>query len=201
MKPFPASCMYLLFAVVLSGFALPVMAQEDSSNLQVICPFDSLDIKDVKATGNLKTGAVQMSMQVRNGYHKLAQVDFGGGAFGDFGLIDDKGIKYKYSSYEGPGGINAGVNKGYARITDLQFGKSKVTVLISVQDTLHSSQAQSLSFRLPKVDKSVKSIKEVHILSTLMLHYMFVGQKEIILKNIPVEWVKPQKQSPIKKSQ
>jgi hypothetical protein len=163
---------------------------QDSTQLQVISPFDSVSLNEVKAIGNLETGSVEVTMQVQSEYHKLASINFGGAGFGDFGLTDDKGVKYKYSSYDGPPGNSYGVNKGYSRITDLLLGKKKVLILIAVQDTFHTGQSETLKFRLVKVDTTVRTIKEAHLLCTLMLDYMMAGQKQYYIKNIPVEWLK-----------
>lgn len=72
-----------------------VFGQTPTSQAQVVSAFDSLSISNISAAGNLQTGAVQISMSVQNNYHKLAQIDFGGGAFDDFGVTDAKGIRYK----------------------------------------------------------------------------------------------------------
>ena len=119
------------------------------------------------------------------------QFDIGGSAFDDLGLTDDRGIKYKYFSYSGPPGLTYGHNKGYSQMTDMVLGKSKVQMFIYVQDTFHVDQSETLKFRLVKVDKNVKTIKEAHLLCTLTLDYMAAGQKQFFIKNIPVEWVKP----------
>lgn len=164
---------------------------QDSTQLQIISPFDSVKLNDVKAIGDLQTGSVEVTMQVHSEYHKLASINFGGAGFGDFGLTVDKGIKYKYSSYDGPPGNSYGINKGYSRITDLLLGKKGVLILIAVQDTFHTGQSETLKFRLLKVDRTVKIIKDAHLLCTIMLDYMMAGQKQCYIKNIPVEWVKP----------
>ena len=201
MKPLQSACAYLFYVSVSIMLSVPVIAQEESNRPQVTNPFDSLTINDIRAIGNPATGSVQVTMQVHSDNHKLAKLDFGGGTFGDFGVTDDKGIQYKYSSSEGPGGINAGVNKGYGRIADLLFGQSKVGMLISVQDTLYPGVSKSLAFRLNKVDKSTRLIRETHILSTLMLSGMFAGQKAWTIKNIPIEWIQPKKADDVKKRQ
>ena len=134
---------------------------------------------------------MQVSIKVKSNYHKQASLGFAGGAYDDFGVTDNKGMKYKFSSYEGPGGIKEGVNKGFSRIADLQFGRSKPMILIAVRDTLHNGQSETLSFKLPKTDKDIKMLKEAHIMSTLMLNYTSAGQRMFQLKNIPVTWIKP----------
>ena len=171
--------------------SLSASAQQDTMQLQIVSPFDSISITGVRALGDPRTGSVEVSMQVRSDYQKLASVDFAGGAFGDFGVTDGKGTKYKYSSYDGPPGMSYGYNKGYSRIADLMFGQNKVRMVISVQDTLKTGQSETLKFRLTKMDTTVRIITEVHMLCTLMLQYMFEGQKEFYIKNVPVEWLKP----------
>jgi hypothetical protein len=177
-----------------------VFGQAEAPEGNIISPFDSLSVSNLTATGNLQTGAVQVKMRVQNDYHKMAQIDFGGGTFDDFGVIDDKGARYKYSSNDDPHGLNSGINKGYSRISDLKLGKNKVTMLISVQDTLHNGQSRILSFTLPKADKSVKGLTEIHIMTTLTLNYMFTGQKQTVVKNIPITWAEP-KQQPVNQKQ
>jgi len=184
----------LLLLVFLLMPALSVFAQ-DSTRLQITSPYDSISLSDVKAIGNLETGSIQVTMQVTNKYHKVAIVNIGGPAFDDLGLTDDKGIKYKYFSYSGPPGLTVGHNKGYSQMTDMVLGKNKVQMFIYVQDTLHVDQSETLKFRLVKADKSVKAIKEAHLLCTLTLDYMAAGQKQFFIKNIPVEWVKPKTKS------
>jgi hypothetical protein len=188
----------LLVLVIAAVFALQLVTiAQETTQLQVTSSFDSIAITEIKAVGNLETGSVEVSMHVRSDYHKLAGISFTGGAFNDFGLIDDKGVKYKYSSYSGSAGLDNGVNKGYLPVTNLRLGISKVGLIISVHDTLHAGQSSILAFRLPKVDKTVKTIKEVHMLGMLQLNYMAAGQKECYIKNITVEWVKPKlKQRP-----
>lgn len=188
----------LLLVVFLLMPALPVFAQ-DSTQLQIISSFDSISLSDVKAIGNLETGSIQVTIQVTNKYHKMAIINIGGSAFDDLGLTDDKGIKYKYFSYSGPPGLTVGHNKGYSQMTDMVLGKSKVQMFIYVQDTFHVDQSATLKFRLVKVDKSVKTIKEAHLLCTLTLDYMAAGQKQFFIKNIPVEWVRPKSKSTAKK--
>jgi len=179
----------VLVVVFLLTPAISVLAQ-DSTQLQITSPYDSISLSDVKAIGNPETGSIQVTMQVLNKYHKVAIINIGGSAFDDLGLTDDKGIKYKYFSYSGPPGLTVGHNKGYSQMTDLVLGKSKVQMFIYVQDTFHVDQSETLKFRLVKVDKSVKTIKEAHLLCTLTLDYMAAGQKQFFIKNIPVEWIK-----------
>ncbi len=182
---------YLRFLLQITFLtSLYASAQKDSMKLQIVPPFDSISINGVRAIGDPRTGSVEVSMQVRSDYQKLASIDFAGGAFGDFGVTDGKGTKYKYSSYDGPPGMSYGYNKGYSRIADLTFGQNKVRMVISVQDTLKTGQSETLKFRLTKVDTTVRIITEVHMLCTLMLQYMFEGQKELYIKNILVQWVK-----------
>jgi hypothetical protein len=186
-QPFYPSLRLFLFALLLvsksSAFS------QDNVKLQIVSPFDSIKLRDVKAIGNLQTGAVEVTMQIQSDFHKLASLTFSGGAFDDFGLIDDKGVKYKYSTYSGPSATDNGANKGYSTIAHLQLGKSKAAILISVQDTFRLGQSKTLQFLLPSVDKSVKTLKEAHILCHLMLDYMSAGQKQFFLRNIPVEWI------------
>lgn len=66
-------------------------------------------------------------------------------------------------------------------------------MVISVQETINKGSSRTLSFQLAKADKAVKLIKEVHIMTTLTLNYIFAGQKEVIVKNIPVDWVQTKK--------
>jgi hypothetical protein len=180
----------LLLVAYLALQQFSVFAQ-DSTQLQIVSPFDSVTLSNVKAIGNLQTGSIEVTIQVLSKYHKLTNVNFGGAGFADLGVTDDKGVKYKYSSYDGPPGLSNGINKGYSQMTDLQLGKSKALMIISVQDTFHTGQSETLRFRLVKADKTVKTLKEVHLLCALTLDYMSAGQKQYYIKDIPVEWFKP----------
>ncbi len=185
---------YAEFRLLLIAFLTVLQSSvfsQDSTQLKIISPFDSVSLNDVKAIGNLETGSVEVTMQILNKYHRLASISFGGAGFGDCGLVDDKGVKYKYFSYDARPSNSYGFNNGYSQIKDLLLGKKKVSILISVQDTFHIGQSETLKLRLLKVDKTVKTIKEAHLLCTLMLNYSFAGQTKYYIKNIPVEWVKP----------
>jgi len=199
MKRYTYSKLRLLLVSALGVLQYSAYSQ-DSTQVQIISPFDSVSVTDVKAVGDLETGSVQVSMQVLSKYHKLASVSFGGAGFGDFGLTDDRGVKYKYFSYDARPGISYGFNKGYSPINDLYLGKKKVLLIIAVEDTFHTGQSEMLKFRLVKVDKAVKTIKEAHLLCTLMLNNMLAGQKQFYIKNIPVEWVKPKPKAVGKKT-
>jgi hypothetical protein len=178
----------LMGAILLIGPAVAFC--QGTSQTEVNSPFDSIKITHISATGNPQTGSVKVTMQVRSDFHKLASLSFSGGAFDDFGVTDEQGVKYKYFSYSGPAGTNNGANRGYAPIKDLQLNGKKVSVLISVQDTFSAGKTATLSFQLQQVNKSVASLKEIHILCHLMLDFMNAGQKQFFIKNLPVQWQK-----------
>jgi len=183
-----------ILPLILGSLALSAAAQ-DTSQLIVKSPFDSLSAHDVKAVGNLQTGSVEITMQVRNDYLKhWVALNFTGGAFEGFGVTDDKGTKYKVYSNDHLMGT-AGINNGYGQIWALMLGKSTPKIFITVYDTLQPGQVTTLRFRLGRVNKMVHKITELHMLAMFSLEYTFAGQKEYIVKNLPINWIKPASQA------
>ncbi|HWK02773.1 MAG TPA: hypothetical protein VNS58_04040 [Puia sp.] len=178
----------------LTGVHFIVLAQ-DSTELKVISPYDSLVLSDIKAIGNLQTGNLELSMQVRTDYHKLTDVYFDLGGFGSMGITDDKGMKYKIPTNDRLIGT-AGINKGYMPVSGVQFGKNKMNWVTYVKDTLHTGESKTLTIRLGKVNKTLSYIKEFHIRCILTLNYMWVGDKTYQAKNIKVDWIKPKNEVP-----
>jgi hypothetical protein len=185
MKKRGFAILYTVFTV----FQLKAYAQ-DSTDMKIISPFDSLTITNVKAIGNIETGSMEISMDVRNDYHKLTDVHWILGGFEDLGLTDDKGIKYKiFTSTQMIGTAN--INKGFQRITGVQFGSKKMDWLTYVKDTVGTNQSKKLIIRLAKVNKAVSLIKELQMRCILTLGYIWAGDKFYQIKNVKVDWIKP----------
>ena len=170
------------------------LSAQDSTGMSLFSPFDSISLAEVKAVGQLETGVVDLTVQVRNSYHKLAQLNFGSGSYSDFGILDDKGVRYALFHSEQLE-TAAQANKGYSPISALQFGKDKRTILNLVHDTLAAGGTKLLWIRLAKVAKTSRMIREAHLLCTLQLNYMVYGQKQFVIKNAPIDWVQPKKAS------
>jgi hypothetical protein len=86
----------------------------------------------------------------------------------------------------------AGINKSFLPIAGVLFGKNKMNFVTYVKDTLQTGESKTLIIRLGKVNKAVTYLKEFHIRCILTLNYMWVGDKTYQVKNIKVDWIKPQ---------
>lgn len=195
MKIYASSILFAMYVFV--SIQLPSFAQ-DTTEMKIISPFDSLTITNVKAVGNIETGSMEISMDVRNDYHKQTDVHWSLGGFEDLGITDDKGMKYKiFTSTQLIGTAN--INKGFQKITGVQFGSKKMDWLTYVKDTVGIEQAKKLIIRLAKVDNAVRFIKELQIRCILTLDYVWAGDKSYQLKNIKIDWNKPKTPSkPVK---
>jgi hypothetical protein len=192
MKKNLISFLHLTCAFIIA-FSLAASAQ-DTTEMKIISPFDSLIISNVKAIGNIETGTIEISMDVRNDYYKMIEAYWSLGGFEDLGITDDKGKKYKiFTSTKLIGTAN--INNGFKGISGVQFGSKKMDWLTYVKDTLSAGDSKKLIIRVPKVDKTVKSIKELHIRCILSKGYMWAGDKSYQISNIKVDWVKPPLQS------
>lgn len=84
----------ILFALLFVS-CLQANRQSSDAALKTISPFDSLSITEVNVIGNKKTMQVIISLEIKNNYIKEAELILSLNAFGDFGMTDDKDIKYK----------------------------------------------------------------------------------------------------------
>ncbi|WP_431213801.1 hypothetical protein ACQ86N_02555 [Puia sp. P3] len=193
MKSFLFACgLFTTFLV----FRFDQSSAQDSTAMSFSSPFDSISLTEVKVVGQVETGVVDITVQVRNSYQKLAQLNFGSGSYSDFGILDDKGVRYALFHSERLE-TAAQANQGYSPISALQFGKDKRTILNLVHDTLAADGTKLLWIRLGKVNKTTRVIREAHLLCTLQLNYMVYGQKQFIIKNAPIDWVQTKKVSSV----
>jgi hypothetical protein len=185
--------LHLTYAFIIAFCPLDASAQ-DTTEMKIISAFDSLIISDVKAIGNIETNSMEISMVVHNDYYKMIDAHWSLGGFEDLGITDDKGKKYKVLTSTKLIGT-ANINNGFKSISGVQFGSKKMDWLTYVKDTLSAGDSKKLVIRVPKVDKTVKSIKELHIRCILSKGYMWAGDKSYQINNIKVEWIKPSVQS------
>jgi hypothetical protein len=165
---------------------------QDSSAPKVISPFESLPLTDVVAKGNTATGTIEIEMKFQNKYPKVADVYLSLGPYNDFGITDDKGNKYKVFTNEGL--IESSpINKGYKQVNAVQFGNKKMQMVTYLKDTLNNGQSLVFKFTIGKLDKSTTYIKEVHIRCILSLNHVWAGDQSYQIRNIMVDWAKPQK--------
>lgn len=181
--------MQVMFVGLLLGQYHNLLAQ-DSTVPKITIPFDSLVVKDFKLTGNVLKGGVTISMRYENQYSKIVNVHFKLGGFENFGLTDDKGNKYKIYSREsliGP----ANINKGYYSITSVVFGSSKLDYYTAVvEQVLKPGESKMLTIQIGKVNRNVNYIRDFHINCSLMLDYMFKGEKTYNIENLRILWSK-----------
>lgn len=185
---------FLLLVCALIAFCPLTASAQDTTEMKIVSPFDSLIMSNVTAIGNIEAGSMEISMVVRNDYYKMIDAHWSLGGFEDLGITDDKGKKYKiFTSTKLIGTAN--INNGFKSISGVQFGSKKMDWLTYVKDTLSAGDSRKLIIRIPKVDKTVKLIKELHIRCILSKGYMWAGDKSYVIKNIKVDWVKPPVQS------
>ena len=182
---------YLSFVcAMMMAFVLPafnsVFAQ-DNADMKVTMPFDQLPVSNIKAAGNFKTGSVEISMDFENKYDKTANVSLSLGGFSDLGITTDKGKKYKIYTSENLIGT-ADINKGYARVSAVQFGDKKFDWVTMVQQDLPQGEKRKLTVRIDKFDKAAKVITDFHIRCILSLNYFHTGDNLYRIENLPIEW-------------
>src|SRR6202012_3003378 len=81
-----------LLAMILLSSATNGYGQNGST--MVTSPFDSITVVSATAVGHASTGSVDLTIKLKNGYHRTAQLPFGSGVYADFGLLDDRGSRY-----------------------------------------------------------------------------------------------------------
>jgi hypothetical protein len=178
---------FLTFLLFYSSLAIAGVAQ-DTSQLTVKIPFDSIVVTNVKAVGNVQTGSVEISLDVRNDYHELVDLHWSVGGFDGLGMTDDKGKFYKiYTNTKAIGA--AGINKGYLQIKGVQFGSKKMDWLTYVKDTVNAGNTKKLKVTIPKMQKDVAVIKEFHARCILSVSQMWVGDEQFTIENMKIEWL------------
>jgi hypothetical protein len=155
--------------------------------MKVTIPFDSLTVDSIKATGNLKTGTLEIRMLFHNNYAATAGVSLSLGAFADFGITDEKGKKYKIYTDSHLIGTQD-VNKGYLQIPFFKFGDKKYDWVTMIKQDFAHGQQRELIARINHFDKENKIIKEFHVRCILALNIEYVGEELCKVENIPVEW-------------
>jgi len=175
-----------LYLIVFFGAAAS-MAQ-DSTNLKITNPYDSLLLSDVKAIGNTTTGTLQITMKFKNISGKHQTVHLGLGSFEDFGITSKQGKRYKVFTSENVIGTIQ-VNKGFRKISAVQFGNKKLDWVTSVIQELNPGDKRSFSVLIDKFDKTDSMIKDFHIRCILTVNFMHAGDDRYIIENIPIEWM------------
>lgn len=174
----------ILFALMLLVGTTFRCSAQTSNELKIVSPFDSLQITEVLANGNIKTGNLEIVITFKNDYSKLAGVYLSLGGFYDFGITDSKGRNYKIHT-----NVNAvNTNKGYSNIPFIQFGDHKFDWVTYVKQEISSGDDRKLSVRLSKIDKGTQQITNFHVRCILSLDYGHVGDKMYSVEHIKINW-------------
>lgn len=174
----------ILLAFILLAAATPRAAAQTVSKVKTTIPFESLGLAEVKATGNKKSGMVEISMHFKNAYSKMAGVSLALGGFSDFGITDFKGHKYKVHTEENA--VN--INKGYLNIPFIEFGDKKFNWVAKVKQEIPAGETRKLTVRIKSTEGGTLVISDLHIRCILSLDYEHIGDKIYKVENIPVEW-------------
>lgn len=169
------------------GIGINTSIAQSTDSMQVITPFDSLTIDNIKANGNLKTSALEIRMTFHNDYAATAGVSLSLGGFADFGFTDEKGKEYKIYTDSHLIGTQD-VNKGYLKIPFVQFGDKKFDWVTLIQQDISHGQKKVLIVRLNDFNKACKVIRDFHVRCILALDIEHVGEELYRIENIPVEW-------------
>jgi hypothetical protein len=179
----------LVFFLYLVTFYSPYASMaQDSTNLKIANPYDSLLLSDVKAVGNSTNEALKISMKFKNISSKHQTVHLSLGGFEDFGIISMQGKRYKVYTSESLIGTSQ-INKGYHPISTVQFGNKKLDWVTSIIQELNPGEEQSFTIQIAKFDKADNVIKNVHVRCILTVNYMHAGDNKYIIENIPIEWM------------
>lgn len=182
---------YLRFIAVITGFICCITINhclaQAKGEMKVTIPFDSLTVDSIKATGNLKTGTLEIRMLFHNNYAATAGVSLSLGAFADFGITDGKGKKYKIYTDSHLIGTQD-VNKGYLKIPFVQFGDKKYDWITLIQQNFTHGQQKELIVRINHFNKDNKDIKEFHIRCILALNLEHVGEGLYRMENLSIDW-------------
>ncbi|MGF6928579.1 hypothetical protein QFZ48_004079 [Chitinophaga sp. W2I13] len=174
---------FYVISLICALTVLKCSAQEISKP-EIIAPFDSLRLSDVHASGNIKTGTVEIIMNFKNDYSQVARVYLALGGFEDFGITDSKGRKYKLHT-----DVNAvNTNKGYINIPFIQFGDKKFSWVAHVIQEIPYTEMRKLTIRINKLDKGTQLLTNFHIRCILSLDYGNVGDKMYSVENIRINW-------------
>jgi len=175
-------CSVIMF-VAMDG----VVFCQDSAIPKVTGAFDSIEVKEIKATGNLTSGTVTITMQVHNRYATSALVHFQLGGEENFSIVDDKGTKYKIFTSENLLRA-AGINKGFHNIASLHFGGQRSSSFMYARQELGPDESKLLSIQIDKVDKTVHTIKAFRIRCRRATGIKMDDETVYQIENIPVNW-------------
>lgn len=170
------------------GTGVNASSAQSEDSMRVTTPFDSLTIDHIKATGDIKTGMLEIEMIFHNDYIATADISLSLGGFADFGFTIESGKKYKVFTNSHLIGTHD-INKGYLNIPFVQFGDKKFdwVTMIQQKNVSHGEERQ-LIIHVNHFDKNARMIKGFHVRCILFLNLSFVGDKSYKVENLPVEW-------------
>jgi hypothetical protein len=178
------------FVFITTVLATSPCRAQDSSNLTITNPYDSLKINEVKATGNSSSSTLHITMIFKNISKKRQTLHLDLGGFDDFGITTMNNKRYKVFTSENTIDNNQ-PNKGFKNISKIQFGNKKLDWVTIVKQELNPGEERLFSIWLDKFEKSDLIIKNIHVRCILSINSMHVGDKKIAIQNIPINWIPP----------
>lgn len=170
-------CLVTIFAGIITFLGMNSSCAQGRDSMNVTIAFDSLAVDSIKATRDLKTGALEIRITFHNGYAASADISLSLGGFTDFGFTDEKGKKYKVYTNSHLIGTHD-INKGYLNIPYIQFGDKKFYwVTMIQQQNVSQGQMRQLTVHVNHFNKGIKEIKEFHVQCILALNYAHVGDE------------------------
>lgn len=173
---------------MVSGIHAPVYSQREAGP-KITIPFDSLVLREITSSGNPATGNLTVKMLFDNRYPGKATVHLKLGAFDDFGMVDDRGTKYKLFTSENLRGT-AGINKGYQKVAAVEFGGKKSSSFMYAQQLIPAGEGKTLVIRLSGVNKGITKIASLHFRCRLMVDGKPMGEKMYQVEDVSVNWRK-----------
>ena len=152
-------------AIAFSLASTNSLVAQDDKEVKATIPFTSLPVSNIKATGNLATGKLELTMDFENKYDKTAGVSLSLGGFEDMGITSDKGKKYKVYTSENLIGTKD-INKGFFKVSAVQFGDKKFDWVTMVQQTIPTGEKRTLSVRVEKYDTTSKVVSSPYFRPT-----------------------------------
>lgn len=174
----------MLFALLLVS-CLQANGQSSDTALKIISPFDSLSIIKANAIGNKKTGQVTVSLEIKNNYIKEAETILSLSAFGDFGMTDDKGTKYKAYTSGMLGGPDP-ANNGFSPVSSIHFADKKPGMMGDIVQYLKGGESKDFVFNIKT--KTATMLKDFHVTCTLSINELVVGTQKLEVKNFKIKW-------------
>jgi hypothetical protein len=179
-----------LFVLFIIGLSTSTCRAQNPSNITILNPYDSLTVNDIKAIGNSRSSALNITMIFKNISSKRQTVNLDLGGFDDFGITTMNNKRYKVFTSENVIDNNQ-PNKGYKNISKIQFGNKKLDWVTIVKQELNPGEERLFSIWLDKFENSDLAIKNIHIRCILSINSMHVGDKKIAIENIPINWMPP----------